>query len=159
MSNDTELTPYQIDVISDLREMFEHPLSGHGLGWYANVLIEMFVALWLISWVMDIIFWKWWEKYQKMSILTRRNVITYFHEIVITSVLLIWALYLLDSILFYPDYNKSNLTQLLFIGMILIVLYLFELIYRLEMRWQLILHHLVTITLLMYVRKFSISLI
>lgn len=151
MSNETEFAPYQSDVIEDFRIMFEYPLSAHDIGWYANVLVEMMVSLWLISWLMDILFWKFWEKYQKMSILTRRNIITYFHEIAVTSVLLVWMLYLVDSLLFRPDYNKSNITQLLFIGMILIVLYIFELIYRLEMRWQLILHHLVTITLLMYV--------
>jgi hypothetical protein len=68
---------------------------------------------------------------------------TYFHEIIVTTILMIWCFVLLDPILFSINYNKDTITQMLFVGLCVIVLYVFELIYRHEMRWQLLLHHLV----------------
>jgi len=79
--------------------------------------------------------------------LCRRNIITYFHEIVITTGCLIWILILVDPIIFNPAFTPDILRQLGLVALILCAMYLFELIYRLEMRWQLILHHILTIAL------------
>jgi hypothetical protein len=56
---------------------------------------------------------------------------------------MVWCFVLLDPILFNNVYNKNTIHQMLFVGLCVIVLYVFELIYRHEMRWQLLLHHLV----------------
>ena len=68
---------------------------------------------------------------------------TYFHEIIFTTALLIWCLTLVDPLLLNLDYSHHNISQFLFCAMCLCVLYIFEMIYRLEMRWQLLVHHCV----------------
>jgi hypothetical protein len=174
--NATSLTPEQVALIHDLQDALDCPQMKHAVGFWAVNVFYTLGIFWLISWVLDLVFSRVWPVYRKASILTRfvsakqkrngffkppftrllqpslidlcrRNIITYFHEIFITTAAMIWMFTLLDPILFNPDFTPDRLRQLGTIALILCCMYLFELIYRLEMRWQLILHHLLTIML------------
>eukprot|EP01122_Echinamoeba_exundans_P009505 TRINITY_DN3391_c0_g1_i1.p1 TRINITY_DN3391_c0_g1~~TRINITY_DN3391_c0_g1_i1.p1 ORF type:complete len:609 (-),score=109.36 TRINITY_DN3391_c0_g1_i1:135-1865(-) len=140
-------TPTEIQQYRDFQRMLDCPQSNQSIGFNAALLIELFVALWFVSWVAELVLSRKWKVFRHANVQTRRNIMTYFHEIIITTILMVWCFVLLDPLLFSINYNKDTITQMLFVGLCVIVLYVFELIYRHEMRWQLLLHHLVTILL------------
>jgi hypothetical protein len=87
--------------------------------------------------------------YRKLNALKQRNVVTYVLEILVTTAALILTLVYGSDLLFVGKTGGLNDATNGRIGLLLIAtLYVFELLYRNETGLPLILHHLITILLI-----------
>ncbi|GAQ80091.1 hypothetical protein KFL_000460035 [Klebsormidium nitens] len=114
-----------------------------------RALAPNMVVLLLIYWALcaaaDSALRRWAPPYRNLSPLKQRNVATYFLEVLVTSAALALTLTYGSDVLLYGRTGSPNVR----IGLLLIAtLYVFELIYRNETGIPLLLHHLITVLLL-----------
>eukprot|EP00808_Paulinella_micropora_P009301 g58327.t1 len=89
--------------------------------------------------------------YERLDVSKQRNVVTYVLEIIITSVQLPWVMTLLVQLWWRDQFridehlrDQGELNALLLSG-----LFVFELLYRVETPWQLLVHHAAAILLML----------
>ncbi|KAF8918686.1 hypothetical protein CPB85DRAFT_1430381 [Mucidula mucida] len=75
----------------------------------------------------------------ELSFENQRNTVTYVLNTIWTTVALVFQC--LSSPMLRQEYSLANLSQLRIAAVIVSVLYIFELIYRPNMRWPLLIHH------------------
>jgi len=112
------------------------------------------VGLYFICYVCDLGFMRWSESYRLCNADMRRNINTYVLELFLGTALMIW-----NSInIHFAKTDKFGINQQtvpyiehsLLVGMLIVVLYAFELIYRNNLRWPMITHHIFTIVIAMF---------
>jgi len=122
--------------------------SDIAFGFLSLVLVLVLGCMWLLSISLD-----WWldahcVAYHIAEPSHKRNMITYMLELSVTPILFFWNCWLIYRITITASFAEQHVLQAGTTGLVLIALYLFELLYRFETRWQLVLHHVATIVLL-----------
>jgi hypothetical protein len=111
-------------------------------------MVVLLLTLWLLSIVIHTALNRV-PTYRKLNALKQRNVVTYVLEILVTTAALILTLVFGSDLLFKGKTGGLSDATNGRIGLLLIAtLYVFELLYRNETGLPLILHHLITILLI-----------
>eukprot|EP00457_Paulinella_chromatophora_P003147 gb/GEZN01003153.1/.p1 GENE.gb/GEZN01003153.1/~~gb/GEZN01003153.1/.p1 ORF type:complete len:519 (+),score=44.68 gb/GEZN01003153.1/:378-1934(+) len=124
------------------------------VGFGAGTLVVTLGLLYVAARIVDMAFT--WCKYTAtiylgLDISKQRNVVTYVLEIIITTVQLPWVMMLLWKLWYQNsfqldeylrDYGELN-------AMVLSGLFVFELLYRVETPWQLLVHHIAAVLLVL----------
>jgi len=114
----------------------------------ANVFILMLVT-WCISLTIGSILSNW-KSFRELDLYHKRNCITYVLEILFgTAVLLLQLAYGWDLMVKGDPTNQSQRQGLSYAALLLTGLYTYELLYRVRTHWQLALHHMIAIGVLM----------
>ena len=66
--------------LDDIKEMLECPQTNQNLGFYAHVLIEVFVGLWFASWVAELILSRYWTPFRRANVATRYEIFFFFSK-------------------------------------------------------------------------------
>ncbi|GAQ82811.1 hypothetical protein KFL_001250070 [Klebsormidium nitens] len=111
-------------------------------------MVVLLLTYWALCGAADYGLRRWVPAYRDLSPLKQRNVATYLLEILVTSAALVLTLTYDADILFFGRIGTLANATNAGIGLLLVAtLYVFELIYRNETGFPLMLHHLITIVL------------
>eukprot|EP00466_Bigelowiella_natans_P008910 jgi/Bigna1/72907/fgenesh1_pg.22_\ len=115
----------------------------------ANVFV-LFLGTWALSLALDTALRTIKKGYERLSIYHQRNCVTYIIEIMYTSIVFLLQLKYGFSLMFYGETNTMEEKKgLSYAAVLLTGLYSFELAYRLQTHWQLAVHHLIAIGVLL----------
>jgi hypothetical protein len=64
-------TPVEADDYRDFQKMLDCPQSDQGIGYNAALLVELFIALWFVSWIADLVLSRYWKPYRRANLQTR----------------------------------------------------------------------------------------
>jgi len=112
-------------------------------------VIYIFLFFWISSFLLDIVLWRLVKEYKINKLEVRRNIVTYILEIVVGTALMIWIAVLFNLISTKGEYTLYRFQQSTFVALVLLVLYLYEMLYREGLRWQILIHHCVTISIVL----------
>ena len=118
---------------------------------YPWMCFNFFLILWLSSIIIRQILLrsKYQDKFRELSEARQRNIVTYVVELVITTFVFCCQIYGGTDILFqFKDTtSESKLDWSILAIQLIVVLYIWELCYRIDIGWPLLVHHLVTLLL------------
>jgi len=129
--------------------IYQTDTADYALGYYINNMIIAIVGLWISGVIIHAIMLRVSKVYRADSLSNQRAVVTYIIEIVLTTLVAIWVAYLGVILLMIQNIDLSTAQQTITAGVIIFTMYIYELIYRTSMRWQLIVHHLAVIVIIM----------
>lgn len=108
-------------------------------------MVVLLLIYWALSAAADLALRRWLPPYRKLSPPKQRNVVTYFLEVPVTSAALALTLTYGADVVLFECSSPANAS----IGLLLIAtLYVFELVYRIETGIPLLIHHVVSVLLL-----------
>jgi hypothetical protein len=64
-------TPTEIQNFRDFQRMLDCPQSNQGIGFNAALLIELFVGLWFVSWIAELVLSRKWKVFRHANVQTR----------------------------------------------------------------------------------------
>lgn len=128
---------------------YETEVADFALGYYVNSMIIAMVGFWVAARIIHFVMKRTFKVYRVDTFENQRAVDTYVIEIILTTLLAIWVAYLGVVLLMIQEISEETAQQLITAGLIVFSMYIFELIYRPSMRWQLIVHHLAVVVILM----------
>ncbi|WVQ62172.1 uncharacterized protein L199_000310 [Kwoniella botswanensis] len=133
---------------SELSGLLELSMSGQDAHswdatWYATMTFVYFVFYYFFAKVTDFMFARFNNAYKDLPRELQKNVTMYFMTIIFTAVAL--ALQLVGSPGFKGEWHLWEFKCVRLAGVLTVALYLFELIFRFNMRLPLVAHHILTI--------------
>lgn len=64
-------TPLEAQNFADLKDILDRPQSNQGLGFNALLFIELFVALWFVTWVAELVLSRKWKVFRHSNVQSR----------------------------------------------------------------------------------------
>ncbi|WWC58712.1 uncharacterized protein I303_101256 [Kwoniella dejecticola CBS 10117] len=110
---------------------------------YATMTFVYFIFYYFFAKATDILFFRFNKAYKELPREHQKNVTMYFMTIIFTAVAL--ALQLVGSPGFHGEWHYWEIRCVRLAGVLTVALYLFELIFRFNMRLPLVAHHILTI--------------
>ncbi|WVQ97456.1 hypothetical protein IAU59_004569 [Kwoniella sp. CBS 9459] len=110
---------------------------------YATCTFAYFIFYYLFAKVTDFMFKRFNKAYKDLPRELQKNVTMYFMTIVFTAVAL--ALQLVGSPAFHGEWHYWEIRCVRLAGVLTVALYIFELVFRFNMRLPLVAHHILTI--------------
>eukprot|EP01102_Stenamoeba_stenopodia_P011110 TRINITY_DN339_c0_g3_i2.p1 TRINITY_DN339_c0_g3~~TRINITY_DN339_c0_g3_i2.p1 ORF type:complete len:889 (+),score=191.51 TRINITY_DN339_c0_g3_i2:204-2870(+) len=157
--NDVPLYPFKVWTFNSTlnypmkeQEIPRIHLSAFTYGYFLNVFIITIVGMWLISWLIEFFGRSFWFKFRKMALAHQRAVVSYILELLVQTAVLGWELYIYSTITWIDkdqDFQGNIIRQAVLACSIVGALYIWELIYRISLRGQILAHHLVVLILMM----------
>ncbi|KAJ3730818.1 hypothetical protein C8R42DRAFT_17556 [Lentinula raphanica] len=113
------------------------------VAFYSVSCVIYMLLLYVLAKVIEFFFYRYSMSYRTMSITNQRNSVTYVMDLLVTITAL--ALQLVSSPVLNNRYTFAASGMLKVTALLISGLYIFELTYRISMRWPLMTHHFCTI--------------